>query len=187
MLRPVLVSLCTALLLFTASLTFSPVRRFFFPPVIQEYPLLCTFEPYVSSSRDKLLVDVFILNRTGGPHTREALQQFLENKDPSRDKSLSPDILLRYRRFVGPTQVGEIEGAYPDKEFNEGKGELEVFSRRDSVEIRVTRIIKHALLKATVTVAVPDLKDIAHTIDRSTKELFLPLAYMQYEQACYQR
>jgi hypothetical protein len=188
MLRPVLVSLCTALLLFTASLTFAPVRRFFFPSVIQEYPLVCTVEPYVSRSREKLLVDVFILNRTDDPRTREALQTFLRNNDPGSDKSLSPDILLTYRRFIGPTQVGEIEDAYPDKEFNDGKGELDVISRRDSVEIRVKKIIGHALLKATVVVAgIPDLKDIAHTIDRSTKDLFVPLAYKKYEEGCYQR
>lgn len=179
LLVPVLVNLTTASLLFATSLVFRPVRQWLFPPErTLEYPLICTAEPYVTDSGEKLTVDFFIINRTGEEYIREQLVQFLKTQNPDPQSSPSPDIRLNYYR-----KVGNIESATADTEFNDDKGDLRVSLDKVSnqIQIIVRKIQLRAVLKVNIVVAgLPDVRGV----NRMTKQQ-IPFHYEAYQDACY--
>ncbi len=180
--RPIVVNLATALILFLASLSFQPVRTWFFPPkTISIYPLICTAEPHVSNDDNhKLIVDFFIINRTGKPYTREDLVNLLQTNNPDRSSNPSPDIELKYWR-----SYGKFEKVYVDEEFNDQKGVLEAGQESDRVMLKVININERAIMKVTLVVdGIPDLKKTS--ISRMNKEA-VPFLYEDYEDACYMR
>jgi hypothetical protein len=185
---PVLVNLSTALILFLVMLTFKPVRYWLFPPeTIQNYPLISTAEPYVNDSKDKLIIDYFIINRTGKEYTREDLVSLLELHNPNPDLSPSPDIELRYNRFAGQDPIGRIDSVYVDSAFNDTKGNLtaEVDKESNTVRIKIDYIAPRAVLKVNIVVA--DLPDLDVIDIKRTDKITVPLDYHRYQDACYTR
>jgi len=186
--RPIVVSIATALVLFLASLSLSPVRQALFPPkVVPDYPVFCTAEPHVSSDHSKLMVDFFVVNTSGQEYAREDLVNLLRTHHPDSRAPVSPDIELAYSRTVAEQQVGRVEAAYGDKAFNRGKGTLVVEHSEREVFIRIENIAPRAVMKIVIVVAgLPALESPGADIGRTTKSA-VPLAFRQYEQACYQR
>ena len=184
-LRPILTTLLTAIILFTASLLFKPVRSFFFPSEVKEYPLHCTAEPYVDASREFLLVDFFIINHTNNEHTSDELNSFLETHNSNPDAHLSPDITLKYSRMLNGRPLGRFETVVVDDDFNRDKGELAVDKKADQLSISVKRIASWAVMKVTIRVAgLPDL-DSAH-FSRMAK-VKVPFDFQEYQDGCYSR
>lgn len=183
LLSPVLVNISTAFILFLVALTFEPVRSMLFPSKeIEEYPLFCTAEAYKDSSNEKLIVDYYVINRTGEEYTREKLSALLKTLNPEPDRSLSPDIELKYSR-----SVGQIDTAYADRNFNDIKGDLKVEIDRNQrtkvVMIRINSIAPRAILKATIVVSgLPGFEKLE--IHRTT-EAAIPFNISDYKKKCY--
>jgi hypothetical protein len=185
-LRPVLTTLLTALILFASSMLFKPVRAFLFPsPDVKEYPLYCTAEPYLGPSGKDLLVDFFIINRTNDEYSREQLSSILQSGNRDPDVVLSPDISLKYSRRIDGRPVGKVEEVLLDRDFNLNKGELAIDRRDDSVSIKINRVGERAVMKVTIRVTgLPDLENSAVT--RMAKGL-VPLDFRRYQDGCYTR
>jgi hypothetical protein len=181
--RPVLVNLTTAFLLFLASLSFAPVRSWLFPAeTIRDYPLISTAEPSVSKADNRLIVEFFVINRTDHPYTREELVRFLHSNNPDARSKPSPDIELAYWR-----KVGKIEDVFVDKEFNDQKGTLDVVFQpgSDRIVIKVVNIKARAVMKVSVViVGLPEVGSAS--ISRMAKDA-VPLLYEDYQDACYMR
>jgi hypothetical protein len=181
--RPIFINLTTAFLLFLASLSFAPVRTWFFPPkIIRDYPLISTAEPHVSNADNKLIVDFFIINRTDHAYTRDELAGFLRSNNPDAHSRSSPDIELKYWR-----NVGKIEEVYVDKEFNDQKGILDIDFQKgsDKIVIKVVNIKERAVMKVSILiVGLPELKYTS--ISRMSKDA-VPFLYEDYQDACYVR
>ena len=185
-LRPIINSLLTALLLLASSLLFKPVRTFLFPsPEVKEYPLDCTAEPYLDPSGKLLLVDFFIVNRTGKEYSREDLENILRVNNPDPSTALSPDIVLEYSNLVNGRPIGSIEGVLEDADFNRDKGEIVLDHRADLVSLRINRIAERAVMTVTLRVAgLPDLQNSG--VSRMAKNL-VPVDFRAYEAGCYTR
>ena len=183
-LRPVLVAVLTASVLFTFSMIFRPVRGFFFPSETTEYPLYCTAETYVrdDSSGPTLVVDFFIINRTGDEVTRDKLQQGLMERNPDPGTTASPDIQLKYTRQIGT--IGRVD---LDQDFNAGKGELALKNSGTDVRIVPTYFQPRAIMK--VSIVVVDLpRSSLVGVTRTSQQALLDFpAIEDYQRACYSR
>lgn len=177
-LRPILVSVITAVVLVSGSLVFTPVRRFLFASDARsDYPLLCTAEPVVENtpSGKRLVVDFYVINRTDDEQTDVKLRQFLEKLE-----NTSPTISLHYYR-----KVGEIN-PFADNNFNEDKADLEVKGEGPMVQIVPKRIGPRAIARVRIEVTGlpgPGLDEITRAAHPSIPFDNLAL----YEQACYSR
>jgi len=173
-LRPILVSAISAVVLVSGTLVFAPVRRFLFPSEERrDYPLLCTAEPVVENSGNLLMVDFYIINRTDDEQTIEKLRQVL-----ARESGESPTINLHYYREIG--QVSPTA----DNNFNEDKADLEVKADGNMVQIVPKRISPRAIARVRIEVAgLPDLGGITRAAHASIPFDNLAL----YERACYTR
>jgi hypothetical protein len=177
-LRPIIVSLISAVVLVSGSLVFTPVRRFLFPnDTRSDYPLLCTAEPVVEDtlSGKRLMVDFYVINNTDDEQTDVKLGEFLKGLEDT-----SPTINLHYHR-----EIGEIN-PYADNNFNEDKADLEVKKIGSIVQVVPRRIGPRAIARVRIEVTgLPDpaLKGITRGSHPSIP--FDNLA--PYERACYSR
>lgn len=185
-LRPIINSLMAALLLFASSLLFKPVRTFLFPsPEVKEYPLHCTAEPYLDPSGQFLLVDFFIINRTGKEYSREDLENILRANNPDPSIVMSPDIVLKYSNLVNGRPIGRIEEVLENSDFNHDKGEIVLNHRADLASLRINSIAERAVIKVTLKIAgLPDLQNAG--VSRMAKNL-VPVNFRPYEAGCYTR
>jgi hypothetical protein len=178
LLRPILVSVLTAGTLFLIAWPLKPlwVKLFTVAPNIREYPLFCTAEPYNSEAPNELIVEVFVVNRTGDDYARDTLQAALKVFAPTQERPLSPDLAFTLSR------QGRISRAEADHAFNNGKGELDITSQGDTVTLRVRKIDARAVLRARIVVT--DLPSLGR-VTRSAKGL-VPFKE-QYDESCYSR
>lgn len=181
--RPIFVSVTTALILFLASLSFTPVRAWLFPSKpFADYPLISTAEPHVSKADNKLIVDFFIINRTDKAYTHEELVTFLQLRNAVTGAKSSPDIELKYWR-----KEGKFAEVVVDQEFNDQKGNLDITFQpgSDKVLIKVVNIKERAVMKVSILIdGLPELKHTTTT--RMTKDA-VPFLYENYQDACYMR
>jgi hypothetical protein len=169
------------------ALTFRPVRAMLFPPEeIKEYPLICSAEAYKDPNKAQLIVDFYVINRTGEELTGEKLHTLLEtlNLDPHRNPS--PDIELEYSR-----RVGEIVSAKEDRKFNDTKGRLIVETYLDQepklVSVAVDYITPRALLKARIVISgLPELENKDLEIHRSSMAA-IPFNVSEYMMNCFKQ
>ena len=183
LLRPVVVNVLTAVILFFLAVSFKPlIFDLFRGPDIPEYPLICTAEPYRSASEKEMKIDFFVINRTDESYTREDLISELKALNPEPDRALSPDIELEL------TEEGEIH-ATTDRDFNNGKGELRVLYDPEirRITIAVDRIEPRAILKAIIRVS--KLRFVSQHLTRGTKGEALRILtnYEQYQDSCYSK
>jgi hypothetical protein len=174
-LRPILVTAMSAIVLFSGSLLFAPVRHFLFPSAERkDYPLLCTAEPIVenTTSGKRLVVDFYVINKTDEEQTVEKLDLFLRNPE------LSPTINLHYYREIGQFNPSA------DSNFNEDKADLEVKREGQMVQIVPKRIGPRAVARVRIEVTeLPGLEEITRA-DRAS----IPFDNLAvYERACYTR
>jgi hypothetical protein len=186
-LRPIAISLTTALILFLGSLTFSPVRSFLFPDGLPDYPIYCVAEPFQSATDPKTLnIDFFIINRTPDEYTRESLMAILKTRYADRSADVSPDINLFYDRKAMGENIGEVEAATLDPDFNLGKGNIHPEVIGNDVRIRIDDIESRAVMKVTiVVVGLPDLEG-GEPMLRTAKGA-VPFDIERYQAACHDR
>jgi hypothetical protein len=82
-LRPLVVNVLTAVILFFLAVSFKPlIFAFFRGSDIPEYPLICTAEPYRGVVEKEMMIDFFVINRIGESRTREQLIVDLKALNP---------------------------------------------------------------------------------------------------------
>lgn len=179
-LRPIVVSVTTALVLFLASLTFTPVRSFLFGG-LQDYPIYCVAEPYRHRMNPTtLIIDFFVINRTSSEYTAENLMTFLRTRHA---EGASPDIDLIYRRTGKRGDIGRVFSVTIDPDFNSGKGDIRGEFTGNDVRIRIDHIEARAVMKVTIVVAnLPNLEGISRTAKGA-----VPFDIDKYEIACHNR
>lgn len=170
-------SLTTALALFLASLTFAPVREFFFGEEVRSYPIFCTADPVVAPG-GRRIVEFYIVNRSPDDYTADALQRELNEALRGTGSSASAAIVLPFDGVEG-----RIERAYADADFNRGKGELLVRAEPGAVRLVLRQIDGGAILRAVIVLA--DMPDIG-PIPRDAK-VAVPFDFQDIQQACYTR
>ena len=170
-------SLTTALILFLASLSFTPVRRWLFASDVPAYPLTCTADP-VATADGRRLVEFYIVNRSRDNFTGEDLQRRLDEALRGSGASGSATIMLPFR-----DDGGRIERASADRQFNEGKGEIHVAHDDRGVRIAVREIHGGALLR--VHIIVSGATDIG-PVSRDAK-VAVPFDYLAIQESCYTR
>jgi hypothetical protein len=183
LLRPLVVNVLTAVILFVLALSFKPlILDLFRSPDIPEYPLICTAEPHKGANEKEMKIDFFVINRTGDSYSREDLISELKALNPEPDRTLSPDIKLEL------TDEGEIH-ATTDEDFNQGKGELRVLHDPETrrLTVIVDRIERRAILKAVIRVS--KLRFVSQHLTRGTKGEVLRILtnYEQYQDRCYSK
>ena len=182
-LRPIVVNVLTAVILLFLAVSFKPlIFDLFRGPVIAEYPLICTAEPYKGANEKEMKIDFFVINRTDDSYTREDLISKLKALNPEPDRALSPDVKLDL------AEEGEIHVA-ADEDFNKGKGELRVLYDPEirRITVAVDRIEARAILK--VVIRVSKLRFVSRHLTRGTKaEAFRILTnYDEYQDSCYSK
>lgn len=169
--------LTTALILFVASLSFTPVRRWLFASDVAAYPLICTADP-VSAPGGRRLVEYYIVNRSEENFTEERLQQILEDALRGSGGAGSAMIELPF-----DTGAGRIERVFADAAFNQDKGEVHVAHDGERVRIRIRWIHGGAILRVFLVVA--GVEDVG-PVSRDAK-LAVPFDYRAMQQSCYTR
>jgi hypothetical protein len=182
-LRPIVVSVTTAFILFLASLSLTPVRNFLFGG-LPDYPIYCVAEPYQNSiDPTKLFIDFFIINRTPSEYTSESLMAIVRTRHAD---TASPDINLIYWRKTLKGYVGKVDSATPDRDFNSGKGDIQSKVEGNDVRILIDHIKARAVLKVTIVVVdLPGLEGGAPIL--RTAKGAVPFHIEKYETACYNR
>jgi hypothetical protein len=176
-------SLTTALIVFLASLSFSPVRAFLFrSESVKEYPLLCFFEPAMDSSKKLLLVEVFVINKTGDEQTKEKLEKFLEAAAKETGRSFSSIINLEYS-----FPKGEVQSVEVDEMFNGVRGDLEVKSTKGkTVSVSIKTIARYSILKANIFVSGRE-ETLAIASSDNMRALPIPFNIHKFEgRPCYE-
>lgn len=187
-LRPIVINLATALLLFLAALGFTPIRSFLFPPDgLRDYPIYCVAEPYRNAlDPSKLNVDLFVINRTDKDYTVDDLATILATRFPGKNPPASPTIYLHYTREALGQKIGAVETVTYDADFNEDKGLIVPEIVGNDVRIRIDHIKKRAVAKVTIVVAgLPNLEGNAPVL-RTAKSL-VPFDIEKYQIACHDR
>lgn len=179
LLRPVLVSVLTAGILFTLAWPLKPLwlKLFEAPPKIREYPLFCTAEAYNGKAPTELHIEVFIVNRTEEDYTRDRLAELLKVFKPEQPPS--PDLTFTLSRKGERVRIETVEN---DLSFNDGKGELDYEKEARRVRVRITRIESRAILRLNITVVdLPLLGQVTRSAKASVpfKE--------RYDDGCYTR
>jgi hypothetical protein len=183
LLRPVVVNVLTAVILFFLAVSFKPlIFDLFRGPEIPEYPLICRAKPYKGANEKEIVIDFFVINQTDKSYTREDLISKLKVLNPEPDRALSPDIELQIAEQV------EIH-AKADGDFNKGKGELKVpydpETRR--ITVVIVRIEPRAILKAVIRAS--KLHFVSPNLTRGTKlgAFTILTNYQQYQDSCYSK
>ncbi len=182
---PILVNLFTAFVLFLVGLFFPPIRNFFFPNEIKEYPLFCIAEAYVKQPDHKLIVEFFIINRTEEILSRQRLIELLQDYNPDPSTPVSPDIELRFNQRQHGGKLGK---PYLEEDFNDKKGDVRLDTQQlNVVNITIDKIVERAIMKVSIPIIdIPELAEVAEDIDRTTK-VAIPFNYRDYEEGCYKR
>jgi hypothetical protein len=175
-------TLTTTMIIFLASLTITPVRHWLFTPT-EDYPVLCFFKPRVNSQRTLLTVEAFFVNRTDNTRTAADLQKFLDAETTDSDSTASPIVSISY-----DSDLGSIQSAKPDNEFNAGRGKLSVqLKRSKEVSFTIDRIDPYSILKADIV--VKGREELLEVIrDNEASALSVPFDVSRYqEEGCFQR
>jgi hypothetical protein len=175
------VNIATAGILFALALVFkSQIFGLFSPALIEEYPIVCTLEPFPGGQAGQMLVDFYFLNREGELYDDPKLRTRLGNFNPNQDRALSPAIMLEIRQG-SPARFAD---ASDDRRFNDDKGVLDTDISSDgrSVTLRIKRIEKRSLLRARLTLEGLNFVDPELSPAATTR---IPFDFERYQMACY--
>ena len=177
--RPILVNLSTAFLLFLFAFVFRDViHSIFVTNPIKEYPLSCLMESHKTSSDPNLSTDVFVINRSGEEFTDTTLRERLKDFPSDARLQFSPDIELIYE-----DAVGKIIDATEDAPFNQEKGRLRFTLEERKLTIHVDHIAQRAILKATISTTAPP--GMESTEIRKAARTRIPFAAGSLQDRCY--
>ena len=170
-------SLTTALALFLFSLLFAPVRGWLFGAGAPDYPIFCTADP-VQGPGDTRIIEFYVVNRSRHDYTAPELQRALSAALQGTGTTGAAAIGLPFEQGEGL-----IARAYPDTEFNDGKGVLGVERTAEGVRIVIQRIHGASILRAKIEVAGMEPNS---AMERDTK-LAVPFEFEDIQEACYTR
>ena len=149
---PLTVNLLTALILFLCVVIFKkPLYDYFLKTEpIKEYPLYCVAESY-TNQEGFVTSDLYIINLTKDDLNQGQLLTFVKAAVSEEDLDLSkPNIELKWKKTFRP---GRITDVVEDKEFNKGKGKIQIITPTEDGEpwaIRVKEIFSKAVLRVAV-------------------------------------
>lgn len=155
--RPVVINLLTAVLLFIAAVVYKTnVLQLFGLDRVEGYPIVCAAEMYQApDDSDGIWLDFYLINNSGNQFdTRSDLINRLKGLSPDPDLKLLPDIQLTINEGVADRFRITDKMKQAAVAFNHGKGEATVNLANDSktVIIRVRKIGPYNALKATVAI-----------------------------------
>ena len=156
-LRPVIVNLLTALLIFLVAVLFKdPIYNYFAPqPVTKDWPIFCVVEPEPNHDGD-IKADVFVLNLTPKKYLAGDLDSLAKEQSPPTGKKLSPLIEIDMK----DNQEGAISDIQADDEFNKEKGSVTPIKldpshwqvRLDEIKDgKILKFVIHTTTKRTVS------------------------------------
>jgi len=175
-LKPVMVNVLTAFLLFITVVAFrDPLYNYFVNPLgTSHWPIFCVLEPEVSSNTDKVTADtdkvtadLFVINLDPKDYLAKDLDALAADQSPQHGPALNPLIDIYLTESALDSEILDI---LPDDEFNKGKGT--VTKQKISAthwQIRLDQIKERALLKFTIPTTV-----VRHISSRSNY-LSLPM------------
>jgi len=119
-LRPVIVNLLTASLLFLIAVIFRDRIYDYFVPrhEAKEWPIYCLIEPEVSSG-GPVTADLFVLNLTARKYLKSELDSLAAQQSPPYGTPFSALIDIEMKDSVKDGAISDIKG---DDEFNREKG-----------------------------------------------------------------
>src|SRR5207244_2223761 len=122
--RPVIVNLTTASVVFLAAVLFKdPLYRYFIWQPNLDWPIYCVLEPHVNlDPRNRVSVDLFVINTEANNYSS---QQLVDLADQQSKKGRSVSSIIRIVANQG-FPADTIENVFPDDEFNIGKGSATV-------------------------------------------------------------
>jgi hypothetical protein len=142
----VVASITAAVLLFILATLFKHrVYDLLTPPIeSSEFPLFVTWEGY--NTQGKVLIDLFIINKTDQAQTSETLDVEARELSKERGRAVSSGI-----RLV-PTTGVRIDSVITDAAFNDGKGECDVLRRSNGNVwvLTVQRVEPEAVLRYVI-------------------------------------
>jgi hypothetical protein len=123
-LRPVVVNLLTASLIFLAAVIFKDrIYNYFAPkPETKDWPIYCVLEPEVNNG-GFLTADLFVMNLTKQKYVTSNLERLANDLSPSEGKKLSPLIEVAMKDNLGGAIISEITA---DPDFNNEKGSASI-------------------------------------------------------------
>ena len=130
---PVLANLITAALLFSGAILFKePIYDLMEPPKAEDFPLYMVAEPY-TNAQGLLDVDLFVINLSGKRKTHSDLVNLLRSEASQQGRTVTPEIRLIWKTGLS----GYITEISPYKQFNRGKGRIEIRKEKNG-EWRIT-------------------------------------------------
>jgi hypothetical protein len=150
-LRPVIVNLLTASLIFLAAVIFKDrIYNYFAPqPQAKDWPIYCVLEPEPSTG-GPVTADLFVLNLTPRKYVRNDLDTLANDLSPGDGTKISALIEVSMKDGLVDEKIPDIQ---PDVEFNKEKGSAvaePVDQARTHWRIRLDEIKEGKILKFIV-------------------------------------
>lgn len=150
-LRPVIVNLLTASLIFLAAVIFKDrIYNYFAPqPQAKDWPIYCILEPEPSKG-GPVTADLFVMNLTRRKYVRSDLDALANDLSPGDGKKISSLIEVSMKDGLVDQKISDIQ---PDAEFNKEKGSAvvdPVDQTRTHWRIRLDEIKEGKILKFIV-------------------------------------
>lgn len=148
---PITVNLLTALIVFICVVLFKePIYELLGPEPAKNYPIYCIAEPYTNSA-GMIDADLYIINLTGDLLTERELEKNIIIYKKEDSKTENPNIELIWKKGAGK---GSITNIKEDREFNNGKGRIEIGMKdggSDAWLIRIREIEQKAIIRLKVS------------------------------------
>lgn len=148
--RPVVVNLLTAFLIFLTAVVFkNAIYSLLFPRTGKDWPIYCILEPEPNNGGE-VKVDLFVVNADaeGKKYSKEDLQELAQTLSEKGPK-ISPLIQVSMKDYLLDEAISEIR---PDEEYNKEKGSA-VPKRLDPAhwEIEIAEIRPNTIMKFIIS------------------------------------
>ena len=152
-LRPLIVNLLTAAILFLAAVGLKDriVSLFTAPRKVDDWPLFCVLEPHPSKG-GPVVADLFIINLGPKPYSASELTEFAKVRSSEDRKEVDPFIAINLKEYLSGESITSIR---EDDDFSREKGSASV-ERLSATHwnVKVASINPGVILKFTVETTV---------------------------------
>jgi len=152
-LRPLIVNLLTAAILFLAAVGLKDriVSLFTSPQKMDDWPLFCVLEPRASKG-GPVIADLFIINLSTKSYSASELTELAKVRSSADRKEIDPFIAINLKDYLSDESIASIQ---EDEAFNREKGRASV-ERLSATrwKVKVANIKSGVILKVTVVTTV---------------------------------
>jgi hypothetical protein len=148
-LRPVVVNLLTAGVIFLVAVVFKDRIHDYFVPrhELKQWPIYCILEPEPNNGGG-VTADLFVMNPTQSPYSGNDLDVLASQLSQQEGKAISPLIEIAMKDYLSDKTILDVK---EDSEFNKEKGSASI-SHPDNApwRIRLEQIGKGKILKFVI-------------------------------------